>query len=103
MSTNELKVAWSKVGNELEGLGLKLKYHVEQEFGDDDEGDDGGVKGALNRLGEAFEDAVEAAEHAAKDQAVREDLRATGRELVAALTTTVDQAVKGVRSFSQQD
>jgi hypothetical protein len=102
MSTNEMKVAWSKVGEELEGLGLKLKYHVEQEFADEDEGEDDGVKGALHRLGEAFEDAVEAAEHAAKDEAVREDLRATGRQLVAALTTTVDQAVKGVRSMSKQ-
>ena len=102
MSKNDLKVAWTKVGDELQGLGLKLKYHVEQEFAEEDDGDDDGVKASLKRLGEAIEDAVDAAEHAAQDEAVRADLRSTGRELVAALSTTVDHAVKGVRSLSQR-
>ncbi|MFT7598059.1 MAG: hypothetical protein ACI8TP_000980 [Acidimicrobiales bacterium] len=95
MSKTGVKQAWCNVADELAGLSLKLKYHVQEEFSDDD-GDD--VKSAIDRLAEAIDDTVEAAGNAAKDPAVREDLKATGKLLTEALHTTVDEAVRGVRN-----
>jgi hypothetical protein len=94
MSTREVRDAWGKVGDELAGLGLKLKLHAEQEFSDDDvrESD-----AALERLGEALDAAVEAVQHAAEDPAVREDLVETGRRLMDALSVTMNEATRPLR------
>ncbi len=93
MSTGNVKDAWSKVAEELSSLGLKLKYHVEEEFTDDDGTN---VKEALQRLADAIDDTVDAASNAAKDPAVRENVKSTGAQLISALSTTIDQAVKSV-------
>lgn len=94
MSTREVRAAWGKVGDELAGLGLKLKLHAEQELSDDDvrESD-----AALERLGEALDAVVEAVQNAAEDPAVREDLAETGRRLVDALSITMDEVTKPLR------
>lgn len=94
MSTREVRDAWGKVGDELAGLGLKLKLHAQQEFSDDDlkESD-----AALERLGEALDAAAEAVQNAAEDPAVREDLVETGRRLVDALSVTMTEATKPFR------
>jgi hypothetical protein len=96
MGMNETKQAWGKVGDELSGLGLKLKYHVQAEFAEEEAGPE--VKAALQRLAEAIDDTVDAVGNAAKDDAVREDLRTAGQALVDALSTTVDGAVSGIRN-----
>jgi hypothetical protein len=98
MSKAEVKKAWSKVADEISGLGLKLKLHLQEETAADD-GEE--MKAAFKRLGDAIEDTVEAAEKAAKDTAVRQDVRDTGTALIDALQATVDKAVAGVRSSLQ--
>ncbi len=94
MSTREVKQAWAKVGDELAGLGLKLKLHAEQELSDDDvrEADD-----ALERGGEALDAVVDAVQHAAGDPAVREDLAEAGRHLKSALSVTLTEATRPLR------
>lgn len=94
MSTREIKNAWGKVGDELAGLGLKLKLHAEQEFSDDDlrESD-----AALQRLSEAVEAAVETVDHVIGDVAVREDLVETSRRLVEAMSVTMREARLQIR------
>lgn len=96
MTKTDVKRAWTKVGDELSGLGLKLKYHMQQELTDDDDGDE--VRAALKRLADAIDDTVDAAENAAKDPAVRDDVRSAGQLLIDALSTTVNEAVKSCRA-----
>ncbi len=89
-----MKQAWSNVADELSGLGLKLKYHVQEEFAED-----GGteVKAALQRLANAIEETVDVVGNVAKDPAVRSDVRDSGRLFIDALSTTFDQAVSSVK------
>ena len=48
MSRDQVKDAWSRVGDELSALGLKLKLHVEEERSDSDDDESGeGLQGAL--------------------------------------------------------
>lgn len=94
MSTRDVRQAWARVGDELTGLGLKLKLHAEQEFSDDDLRES---EAALERLGEALDAAVEAVQNAAEDPAVREDLVETGRRLVVAMSVTMDEATRPLR------
>ncbi len=94
MTTQEIKAAWGKVGDELSGLGLKLKLHAEQEFSDDDvrSADD-----ALERLSEAVEAAVDTVGNAVSDVAVREDFADTGRQLIEAMSITMREASRQLR------
>ena len=100
MTKTDVKMAWSKVGDELSGLGLKLKYHVQEEFADDDDGKE--VKAALKRLADAIDDTVDAAGNAAKDPAVREDVKDASQSLITALTTTMNEAVNACRSATSE-
>ena len=95
MSVNIVKQAWLEVGDELESVALKLKLHLEQEMSGSDDIDD-----VLARLAERIDDAVDAAEHAASDDAVRDDLRETGHRLVDAMGTTFREATRAVRSVT---
>ncbi len=93
MTKNDVMLAWGKVGDQLEALGLKLKLHAEQEFADDDDE----VSNALERLAEAFENTAEAIGHAATDKAVQHDVSEAGRHLIEAFATTVNQATSQLR------
>ncbi len=97
MSNREVRSAWGKVGDELAGLGLKLKLHAEQEFSDDDlrESD-----AALEKFSEAIEAAVEAVENAVGDVAVREDVAASGRQLIEAMSVTMRAARRQIRDIT---
>lgn len=95
MTKQDVKTAWTRVADELSSLGLKLKYHVEQEFADDDTPE---VKAALKKLSDAVEDAAEAVGNAASDPAVREDLAEAGHRIVEAIGTTVSQAGDEIRT-----
>lgn len=95
MGTHDIKTAWSKVGDELAGLGLKLKLHAEQEFSDDDVRE---ADAALERFSESVEAAVDTVANAIGDEAVRQDVHDAGRRLVDALTVTMREAVRQIRS-----
>jgi len=93
MSTNAVRDAWLEVGDELEAVALKLKLHLEQETSESDAVDD-----LLQRLAARVDDAIDAVGHAATDEAVRDDLRETGRRMVDAMEATFREATRSVRS-----
>ena len=95
MTQQQLKDAWCQVGDELEAIGLKLKLHLQQEAADD--GDDDDADGAFARLASKIDVAIDAAENAFEDEAVRDDLRETGRRLVDAMSTTFRAATQAAR------
>lgn len=95
MTNNPVRDAWAEVGDQLEAIGLKMKLHFEQELSEDDRDD-----GAFERLAEKIDDAIDAVGNAAEDEAVRDDLRETGRRLVDAMSTTYREACRTVRQQS---
>lgn len=102
---NDMKKSWEKAGSKLSALGLKLKYHFEEErSGDSDEEDDDVVRGAVEKLREAFDDAFDAIENAAKDPAVKEDVKMSALLLRDALAETFSEAGDTLRkAFSKLD
>lgn len=94
MSSQQIREAWSSVADELEGLGLKLKLHLEQELAEDD---DESTEALFERLRERFDDAIDAVGNAAGDDAVRADLRETRERLVEAVAATFRTARQEVR------
>jgi hypothetical protein len=103
------KQAWNDVGDRLEALALKLQMHLKQETSEHEAHDEehrGEIVGALDRLGEAFEDVFEAVENASKDEGIRSDINDAARSTVDALTSTFGELAAEVagrrfrRSFS---
>jgi hypothetical protein len=88
----DVRTAWRQTGDQLSGLGLKLKLHYEEQRGTDAAGEQvraqDELKDAVRKLGAAVQDAVDAMGAAAKDQAVKEDVRSVGRSLKDALGVT---------------
>jgi Flp pilus assembly pilin Flp len=102
---SEAKAAWDEVGSTFSGLGTKLKLHLEQARSeeqaatepsadatsaaeDEQAGATKDVKEALRKLGDALDDAFEALGNAAKDPAVKDDVRKVGQTLSGALSAT---------------
>ncbi|MEL6982956.1 MAG: hypothetical protein AAFO29_11080 [Actinomycetota bacterium] len=80
---------WIDVKSKVEGLGLKLKLHLQQEDDDAAEREPGSTRAAFDDLGERLEDAFEAFGNAAKDPAVRADVQEIGLLLKDAIRETV--------------
>ena len=91
---------WTDVKSRVEGLGLKLKLHLQQEADDDDavrnasdprsaDREPGSTRAAFDDLGDRLEDAFEAFGNAAKDPAVRADVKDIGLMLKDALQETL--------------
>lgn len=81
---------WQEVKTKVEGLGLKLKLHLEQEA---DEGDPeseaaGQAQAAIEEVGAKLQDAVNSLGNAAKDPAIRADLKDLGVLLRDAMNET---------------
>jgi len=101
---DETKQAWNEVASEFSGLGLKLKLHLEAARADRDAQDDVGhrVVPALDRLARAIDDAFDAVGEAAKDEAVREDVRKVGRTLSDALGATFSEVGDDLNRFMER-
>ena len=80
---------WTDVKSRIEGLGLKLKLHLQQEADDDDDREPGSTRAAFDDLGDRLEDAFEAFGNAAKDPAVRADVKDIGLMLKDAMQETL--------------
>ena len=81
---------WQEVKAKVEGLGLKLKLHLEQEQVDGEATSESlnDAKAALEEMGTKLQDAVDSLGNAAKDPAIREDVRDLGMLLRDAMNET---------------
>jgi hypothetical protein len=96
------RTAWNDASERLSGLGLKLKLHYEQQRGEEGQQARTDVEGAVKRLADAVQDAFEALGVAAKDQAVREDVKQVGQSLTDALNATFEEVSAELRkAFSR--
>jgi len=77
---------WYEVGERLEALGLKLKLHFQQTGREDETAD------TLQRLKASVNEAFESAGNAVRDDAVKSDVRETGRLFLDALSASLAKA-----------
>ena len=89
-----------EVKSKVEGLGLKLKLHLEQENDEaDGSSEPGETKAALEEMGAKLQEALTSFGNAAKDPAIRADMKDLGVLLRDAMTetfTAVGAEVEGV-------
>lgn len=101
---SDMKKSWEEAASKLSGLGLKLKYHFEEEHAEEEAEAGDEVRSAFEKLRDAFDDAFDALENAAKDPAVKSDVIESGRLLRDALADTLSEASDSLRSaFSRLD
>jgi hypothetical protein len=93
---------WKDVKSKIEGLGLKLKLHLEQEDDDADEREPGSTRKAFEDLGDRIEDAFEAFGNAAKDPAIRTDVKDLGLLLKDAIQDTLSGVGAEVRQAGER-
>ncbi len=82
---------WQDVKAKVEGLGLKLKLHLEQEdeaATEEGTATTGQAQAAIEEMGAKLHDAVNSLGNAAKDPAIRADLRDLGELLRDAMNET---------------
>lgn len=84
----DVRAAWTEVGDRLTALGLKLKMHAEEELSTS-----AGVDDECERVRKAIEGVVDAFADAARDPAVKEDVKLT----VSALSDALDATAVAVR------
>jgi hypothetical protein len=82
---------WSEVGERLEALALKLKLHFEQTDRKEEAPD------ALHKLRTSVTEAFEAAGNAVKDDAVKADVRETGRLFLDAVSASLARASENLK------
>ena len=75
----DTRMSWAELTQQLNELGLKLQLHFEQAAADGEHEDEDEVKKALWAVGEAVEQAFTALGAAARDDAVRQDVKEYGR------------------------
>lgn len=92
-----VRMTWNEAADKLGGLGLKLKLHYEEQQGADREASQAEVQSAVQRLGDAVQVAFEAMGAAAKDDAVKEDVKQVGQALTNALRATFTEVSGEVR------
>lgn len=98
----DAKSAWHEAGERFSDLGAKLKAHYEQR---DQAGDQARaeVRDALHQLTGALDDAFEAIGAAARDDAVKNDVKQVGQSLVTALGATFSEVSTEIqRTFANR-
>ncbi len=99
MSEREaMRESWKSVGNKAESLGLKLKLHLEQEQDEAEPREPGDTKAMIDDLGQRAQDAFDSMGNAAKDPAVREDVKDMGALFKDALLATFEAVSSEVNS-----
>jgi hypothetical protein len=90
----DMGTRWSEVGQRIEALALKLRLHFEQ-TGRTEESTD-----PLQKIRDSVTDAFEAAGNAVRDDAVKADVRETGRLFLDALSASIAKAAESLREKS---
>jgi hypothetical protein len=99
----DAKSAWHEASERLGSLGTRLKTHYEQQRGQDVDQAKAEVREALHRLTGALDDAFDAIGTAARDDAVKSDVKQVGQSLVAALGATFSEVSAEVqRTFANR-
>lgn len=93
----DTKDAWDEVGNTASSLGAKLRAHYHDARGEPSAEASEEVKAAFQTLADALDGAMDAVGQAAKDDAVRADLRQMGNALADALGSTFEDVGEEVR------
>lgn len=93
----DARSAWNTTGEQLTQLGQKLGAHYESQRDPEGQQARAQTEEAIKRLGGAIQDAFEAVGAAAKDDAVRQDVKQVGRSLVGALDVTFREVSEEVR------
>ena len=96
-SATDAKAAWSDTGEQLTALGSKLGAHFENQRSADGTSAREQTQEAIKRLGDAVKEAFDAVGAAARDDAVKQDVKQVGRSLVGALDVTFRQVSDEVR------
>jgi hypothetical protein len=95
---SDLGSRWSEVGVKIEALALKLRLHFQQT------GNAEQASEPLDRIRDSVTGAFEAAGNAVHDDAVKSDVRDTGRLFLEALSASFAKAAEHLReSESAQD
>lgn len=82
--------AWKEVASKAEGLGLKLKLHLDQENDETSDKQPGETESAVADLSKRLQDAFDAFGRAAKDPAVHADVKNMGTSIFNAMSVTFD-------------
>lgn len=90
----DVRGSWNEVGERIAALGLKLKLHVEEELSERD----GEVDDACKHVRSQVDEVLDALGDAARDPAVRGDVREVVDRFGAALTATLTEARRAVKS-----
>jgi Flp pilus assembly pilin Flp len=96
---SEINTAWNEVGTQLNALAIKLKLHYEQAAS----AEAAATQDALRKLREALDEAFSAVGTAAKDPAVRDDVRNVGDAFANALSTTFSEVSDELRKAFRRD
>jgi|SRR5918993_5000574 hypothetical protein len=105
----DLKAAWNDASARLSELAMELKLHYERQRGADGDQERGDsdrarseVESAAKRVTEAVRDVFEAIGAAAKDPAVKDDVKHVGQSLTDALNATFAEVSADMRkAFSR--
>jgi len=91
----DLHGKWSEVGERIEALALKLRLHFEQT------GRDAESREPLQKLRDSVTDAFDSAGNAVRDDAVKADVRETGRLFLDALSASLAKAADSLREKAE--
>ncbi len=94
---SDARSAWNDAGERLTGLGASLKQHYEARQEAEVAPEDKPVAEAFARVGEALQGAFDALASAAKDPAVKDEVKQTGRSVADAMAATLSEVSEGVR------
>ena len=93
----DAKQAWNEVGERLSALGLKLKFHTEEELSKDDDAE---AASSAEKLKRSVTELFDAMGDAARDPAVREDARSVANAFASAIDATIETAKKSFKGKS---
>lgn len=89
---------WQELRTRVEGLGSKLKVHLEQEHdAEDSTTQPGDTRAAFEEMTSKLQDALTSFQNAGRDPFVREDMRDIGNLLKDALNDTYQSVSENVR------
>lgn len=98
----DVRTAWKDAGDRFAALGASLKAHYDEQRDEDGESTKKELGEAAHRFTGAIQDAVDALGAAAKDPAVKDDVRKVGTSLTGALSATFAEVSDDLRRMADK-